>query len=135
MYEVKEEQSICGKTRQWVLHVPEAAAVPCEVTSLGDAATNLRNDARIREIFMDKGYSECDGVDSMSSGSMSSGLGDTWRQGLPVSPQWEGDFELEWNSESDTDNGCEEVVSCEASDSVAMSGHTDCISVVRERSL
>ena len=38
MYEVKEEQ------------FPEAAAVPREVTSLGEAATNLVNDARVREI-------------------------------------------------------------------------------------
>ena len=32
--------------RQWVLHAPEAAAVPCEVTSLGEAGTNLMNDVK-----------------------------------------------------------------------------------------
>ena len=41
-------------SRQWVLHAPDAAAVPCEVTSIGEAATNLMNDARIREISLPK---------------------------------------------------------------------------------
>ena len=36
-----------------------AAAVPCEVTSLDEAATNLMNDVRIRKIFIKQ---ECEGV-------------------------------------------------------------------------
>ena len=49
-YRDVEGNRICAKTKfkQWRLHAPEAAAVPCEVTSLGEAATNLMKDARIR---------------------------------------------------------------------------------------
>ena len=54
------------------------------MTSLGVAATNLMNAARIREKISDRGYFECDGVDSMSSGSLPSALGDTWHHGLPI---------------------------------------------------
>ena len=46
MYEVKEEQSIGGKCQAMVLHAPETAAIPCEVTSLGEVATNLMNDVK-----------------------------------------------------------------------------------------
>ena len=80
--------------RQWRIHVPEAAAVPYEVTSLGEAATNLMNDARTREIFSGKGYCECDGVDSMSNDSLSSDPGDTWHRGPPIRPRWAGGLVL-----------------------------------------
>ena len=39
------------------------------------------NDVRIREIFINRGYCECDGVDSMSRCILSSDLGDTWYHG------------------------------------------------------
>ena len=40
------------------------------------------------------GHSEHgDGIDSMSSGSMSPDRGDMWRQGYPESPQWK----VNWN--------------------------------------
>ena len=42
----------------------------------------------------------------ISSGSMSPDLGDTWHQGLPMSPQWESELELG----SDDDN--EDEVEC-----------------------
>ena len=63
---------------------------------------------------MDKDYSERDGVDPMSRGSVSSDLGDTWHQGLPTSPQWEGGLELglDDNSES-TEEDEREDWSCE----------------------
>ena len=71
-YRYMEGNKVCTKSkknnpfvetfRQWGLHAPEAAAVPCEATSLGDAATNLVKDARIRDIFSCKGYFECDDV-------------------------------------------------------------------------
>ena len=80
----------------------DAAAVPCEVISLGEAATNLMNDVRIREIFINRGYCECDGVDSMSSCSLSSDLGDTWHHGPPTSPRWAGGLELGTNDHSET---------------------------------
>ena len=32
-----------------------------------------------------------------SSGSKSPDFGDTWRQGMPMSPQWEGDLILDSN--------------------------------------
>ena len=52
-----------------------------------------------------------------------------------MSPQWEGELELELNSASDRDNGSEEDVSCTANDSTALRGHTDSISTVRENSV
>ena len=70
----------------------------CAVSSPGEAATNLMNDARIRDIFINRGYCECDNLNSMSSGSMSPDLGDTGHQGPAMSPQWEGELELELNS-------------------------------------
>ena len=75
----------------WGLHAPEAVALPREVTSLGDAATNLMKDARIREIFSGKGYYECDDIDSMPSAS---DPGDTWHHGPPIRPRWAGGLEL-----------------------------------------
>ena len=36
-----------------------------------------------------------------SSGSMSPDLGDTWQQGMPMSPQWEGDLILDSNDNSE----------------------------------
>ena len=68
------------------LHAPEAAAVPCEVTSLGDAATSLMKDARIREMFSGRGPYECDDVDSMPSDRMSSDLGDRWQSWASHTP-------------------------------------------------
>ena len=62
--------------RQWGLHAPEAAAVPHEVSFLGEAATNLMNDVSISEMFINRGYCLCDDLDSMTSGSMSPDLGD-----------------------------------------------------------
>ena len=46
----KKNSPFVESFRQWGLHVPEAAAVPREVTSLGAAAANLMNDARIRYV-------------------------------------------------------------------------------------
>ena len=119
--------------RQWGLHAPEAAAVPCEVSSLGEAAANLMNDARLREIFISRGYCECDDLDSMSSGSMSPDLGDTGDQGTSLSPQWEGELEL--NSASDFDNDSKEDDRCTAGDSTAWRDNTDSSSDVREHSV
>ena len=91
------------------------------MSSLGDAATNLINDVRVREIFINRGYCECDDLDSMSSGSMSPDLGDTWHQGLPR------EYAVGGNSKEDD--------SCTASDSTAWRDHTDAISTVREKSV
>ena len=121
--------------RQWGLHAPEAAAVPYEVSSLGEATTKLMNDVRIRENIINKRYCERDDPDSMSSGSMFPDLGDTWHQGLPISPRWEGELELELNSASDHDNDSNDDDSCTAGDSTAWRDHTDVISVLRENSV
>ena len=53
---------------------PVVAAISCEVTSLGEAATTFMDDSRRREIIIDKGYSERDDIDLMSCGSMSPDL-------------------------------------------------------------
>ena len=75
----------------------------------------------------------------ISSGSMSPDLDDTWHQGLPTSPQWEGELELgsdsnnqdeiEYECENDEDSNYEEL------DRVAARGARDNISEVRESSL
>ena len=75
----------------------------------------------------------------MSSGSMSTDPGDTWHQGLPMSPQWDGGMELgsdnnnedefEHQYENDKDNNYEEL------DSVAAGRARNYISEVRESSL
>ena len=45
-----------------------------------------------------------------SSGSMSPDLGDTWRQGMSMSPQWEGDVILDSddNSENTAEDECDD---------------------------
>ena len=78
------------------------AAIHSEACSLGEAATTLIADERTRQIFIARCYSDRDDIDSMSSGSMSPDPSDTWHQGLPMSPQWEGGLEL------DFDNDCED---------------------------
>ena len=71
----------------------------------------------------------------MSSGSVSLDLGDTWHQGFPMSPQWEGGLEL------DSDNDCEDDAeygddgSYEEFGSAGESGPKDYISEVSESSL
>ena len=52
-----------------------------------------------------------------------------------MSPQWEGELELELNSASDYDNDSKEDDSCTAGDSTAWRDHTNAISVVRENSV
>ena len=73
---LKKSNPFSDSFKQWGLLAPEEAAIPCEVTSLNKAATTLMDDARIREIFIDRGYSGRDDIDSMSSGSTSPDLSD-----------------------------------------------------------
>ena len=63
-------------------------------------------EGRIYDLFINQRYAECHGIDTMSNGSISPGLGEMWRQGYLVSPQWEGELELD--SASDCDNEYEE---------------------------
>ena len=53
---------------------------------------------------LQEGFSDRDDVDSMSSGSMSRDLGDTWHQGLPMSPRWEGGLELDSDNNYEDEN-------------------------------
>ena len=87
----------------------------------------------VHQLFIYQGCSERDGIDTTSSGSVSSDLCDVWRQGYLVSPQREEELELE--SASDYDNVNEEVGSFAARDHATESGSMDYISVVRETSL
>ena len=99
------------------------------------AITTLIADERTRQIFIARGYSDRDDIDSMSSGSMSPDLSDTWHQGLPMSPQWKGGLRL------DFDNDCEDETDHEVDgrydeiDSAAEKGAKDYISEVRESSI
>ena len=65
---------------------------------------SLVADERIRQIFITWGYSVRDDIDSMSSGSMSPDLGDTWHHGLPMSPQWECGLELDSDNDNEDEN-------------------------------
>ena len=49
-----------------------------------------------------------------------------------MSPQWEGELELELNSASDYDNDSKEDDSCTASNGTAWRDRTDAISIVLE---
>ena len=69
---------------------------------------------RIYDLFMNQRYAECHDLDTLSDGSMSPDLGDMWHHGYPVSPQWEGQLEL---------------------DSMMVHGMRDSISIMRECSL
>ena len=62
-------------------------------------------------------------INQRSKGSISPHLGDMWHHGYPVSPQWEGELELD--SASDCDNTCGAMIQ----------GTRDSISVIRECSL
>ena len=72
----------------------------------------------------------------ISSGSVSQDLGDTWHQGLPMSPQWEGELERgsDDNDEDEAQNEYEndEDGNHEGLDSAAAGGVRDYISEVRE---
>ena len=86
------------------LHGPKVAASPGEACSLGEAVFSLVSEERIRQRFSPRGHSEnTDGIDSMSSGSMSPDRGDVCRKGYPGSPQWEGKLELGSNDDDDRD--------------------------------
>ena len=117
-----EPGEIFFEFRQWGLHAPEEAAIQSEACSLGEAAMTLIADARIRELFFTRSYSDCDDVDSMSSGRVSPDLCDTWHHVLPMSPQWEGELEL--GSDDDYEDGSEyeDVGSSKEYDSTAESG-------------
>ena len=91
---------------------------------------SLVAEGRMHQFLMNLWCSERAGIDTMSSGSMSTDLGDMWRQGNLVSPQWEGELELD--SAIDYDNVDEEVDSVEARDHAAESGPKDYFSVARE---
>ena len=65
----------------WI--VSDNGAVTYEVSSLGVAAANLMNDVRIREIFINRRFCECDDQNSMSSGSMSPDLEEHGIKGSP----------------------------------------------------
>ena len=70
---------------------------------------------------------------------MSPDLGDTWHQGLPVSPQCEADLELGTDNNSEDENVYEyendEERNYEELDSAAAGRARDYISEVRESSL
>ena len=68
----------------------------------------------------------------MSDGSISPDLGEMWRQGYPVCPQWEGDLELD--SDVENENEDEYNDSYEAGGSADEGGPKDCNSEVSESS-
>ena len=96
---------------------------------------SLVADETIRQLFITRGHSERDDIDSMSSGSMPPDLGDTWHQGLPMNPQWEGGLELNSDNDYEDENEDEDYGSYEEFDSDAESHPKDYIGEVSESSL
>ena len=113
---------------------PKEAVIPSEACSLGEAVVSLIVDERIRQLFITRGYSDRDDIDSMSSGT-SLDPGHTWHQGLSMSPQWEGGLELDADNDYVDENKYEDDGSYEEFDSAVGSGPKDYISEVSESSL
>ena len=113
---LKKRNPFLDGFRKWWLHAPKESAIPSEACSLGAAAVSLITDVRIRQLFIIWGCSDRDNIDSMSSGSMSPDLGDTWHHVLPTSPQWEGGLELD--SDNDYEDETERDESYEAGDTM-----------------
>ena len=90
-------------------------------------------EGRVCDLFINQRCAECHDMNTMSNGNMSPDLGEVWRQGYLVSPQWEGELELD--SASDCDIAYEEDDRLVARNHAAENGPKEYISVVRERSL
>ena len=84
---LKKRNPFMDGIRKWELHALKEAAIPSEACSRSEAVMTLIADERTRQQVTTRGYSDCHDIDSMSSGSMSPDLGDTWHQGLPMSSQ------------------------------------------------
>ena len=121
-----------GNSRGPGLRVEASPGGSC---SLGEAVMSLVAEGRIRQVFIAKGHSERDGVDSVSSCSMSPDLGDMWHQGLPMSPECEGGLELDSDNDYEEEYEYEDDGSYEEFDSATESGPKDYISEVSESSL
>ena len=96
---------------------------------------SLVADETIRQLFITRGHSERDDIDSMSSGSVPPDLGDTWHQGLPMNPQWEGGLELNSDNDCEDENEYQDDGSFEEFDSDPESGPKDYIGEASESSL
>ena len=94
---------------------------------------SLLADEQIRDLFTNQRYAECHFINTMSNGSMSPDLSEMWRQGYPVSPQWEGELELD--SASDYDNENNEVDVSVTYDHSTERSPKDNVSAARESSL
>ena len=75
---------------------------PLDLCSYDGENMSLMAEGRIYDLFINQRCAERHGVDTMSNGSISPDLGEKWRHGYLVSPQWEGELELD--SASDCDN-------------------------------
>ena len=129
---LKNRNPIMESFRKCGLHGSRVEVSQSESCSIGEAVLSLFAEERIRQLFTAWGHSGREGIDSMSGGSMSPDLGEMWRQGYPVSPQWEGGLELD--SDDDNENENENNDSYEAGDSADEGGPKDYISEVSERS-
>ena len=81
---LKKRNPIMESLHKWGLQGSRVEASPSESGSFGEAVMSLVAEERIRQLFITWGHSEREGIDSMSSGSMSPDLGEMWRQGYPV---------------------------------------------------
>ena len=97
--------------RKWELHDPKDVATPSgektlEPPSFENAVMSLTGfqiaDGKVQQGCSTGRYHQTvDDSDSVSSGSMSPDLGDLWRQGCSQSPEWEGEWELDFTEEEE----------------------------------
>ena len=65
---------------------------------------SLVAEERIRQLFIAREHSEREGIDSMSSGSVSPDLGELWRLMYPMSSQWEVGLEMDSDVGNENEN-------------------------------
>ena len=116
--------------RKWELPESQMFIPPLDLCSYDGEGVSLMAEGMNNDLFMNQRKTECHGIDTMSNGSISLDLGEMWRQGYLVSPQWEGELELD--SASDCDNEYEDGDRLVARNLATENGLQDYISVVRE---
>ena len=67
----KKRNPLLESSPKWGLQFSRVEASPSESCSIGEAVMSLVAEERIRQLFVSRGHSEREGIDSMSSGSMS----------------------------------------------------------------
>ena len=113
--------------RKWGLQESQMFIPPVDLCSRDGEGMSLMAEGRIYDLLINQRYAECHGIDAISNGSVSPDLGEMWRHGFPVSPQWEGELELDFAS--DCLNEYEKDDRLVARDLAAENDLQDCVGV------